>query len=424
MKLHDFCGLDFGTSNSTIGIFDGKQIQMVPLEDNKPTLRSAIFFDYDNHRVIFGQKGITDYLTGGHGRLMMSLKSILGSSLMKEKTYIDTRWVTYTDILEHLLRYIKTRAEALKGDEITHVVMGRPVRFHDTDDERDRLAEKTLEKVAHQIGFKSVYFQFEPIAAALAYEHTLQQEQIAFIVDLGGGTSDFSVIRLNPGFASQSSKRDRQQDVLSNQGIHIGGTDLDTRFSLKLVMPHLGLGGKMRGITNIIEIPSSFYHELTTWHTINGLYTHKTRRAIHDIAIYALEKEPIHRLLSVIEKQEGHRILNEVELAKCALSDDETAILNMDFIENNFIISTKKLEFEEVIRDKVEDLMQTIAGTVKASGLKPEAIDSIFFTGGTTQIPAIRNRIQQFFPSARVVKGDVFSSVGKGLILDAARRFS
>lgn len=420
MKLHDFCGLDFGTSNSTIGVYDGQQVKMVPLEADSPTLRSAIFFDYDTHLCVFGQKGITDYLSGGHGRLLMSLKSVLGSSLMSDKTYIDKRWVSYTGILEHLLRHIKKQAEACLGHSLSQVVLGRPVRFHDTDDQKDKLAQDTLEKVAREIGFKTVYFQFEPIAAALAYEQTLEQEQLAFIVDLGGGTSDFSAIRLGPNL----SHRERQQDVLANQGIHIGGTDFDRGFSLELVMPQLGLNGRMRGVSNLIDIPSSYYHDLTTWHTINSLYNYQTQQAIQSIAQHALDPKPVYRLLKVIEKQQGHRILNEVEQAKCQLSTVEQTHLDFHFIEENFTISTTKQQFETVIQDKAEQLLQTIASTLKDAGLQANAIDSLFFTGGTAQTPYIREKIQSYFAKAKLVQGDVFSSVGKGLILEAKRRFS
>lgn len=429
MSIHDFCGLDFGTSNSTIGIFDGQQIKMVPLEQGKPTLRSAIFFDYDNHRCIFGQQGISEYLAQGHGRLMMSLKSVLGSALMKEKTFIDKKWVSYTDILAHLLSHIKHQAEKVAGRDLTKVVLGRPVRFHDYDDTRDQLAQDTLEEVARRIGFETILFQFEPIAAALAYEQSIDKEQLALIVDLGGGTADFSVIRLEPQLknqmkTTQQQSRDRHQDVLANRGVHVGGTDLDTRFSVELVMPHMGFGGRMKGVSGTIEIPSSYYHDLTTWHTINGLYTHSTRRSLDEIYNHAVNPKPIRRLINVIEMQQGHKILNEIEQAKCFLSSADHTTLDFNFIEENFLIHALKTQFETAIQDKIEQLIQTLLETVQAANIKNTAIDSIFFTGGTTQIPIIRQRIKACFPKATFVQGDVFSSVGKGLILDAQQRFS
>ncbi len=435
MVLHNFCGLDFGTSNSTIGIFKNNRISMVPLEQGKPLIRSAVFFDYEQEKCLLGQEGITKFLTGTKGRLMMSLKSILGSTLMHEKTLIENRLVSYTDIIGYLIRHLKVQAEKMLGHEITDVVMGRPVRFHDYDDKKDKSAQITLEEVAKNQGFKNILFQYEPIAAALAYEATITKEQLALIVDLGGGTSDFSIIRLRSNhqhdtlFKKSTSKvkaqphKNRLEDVLSNKGIHIGGTDFDRLFSLKTIMHELGLGGKMQGISNQIQIPSSYYHDLTTWHTINSLYTYQTRRAVQNIRDFALEKRPIERLIHVIENQQGHNILNEIEQGKCQLSLNPNVNLDFSFIENNFRLSVKRKTFEDIIQSKVEQLIQKLLETVKEAQISSADIESIFFTGGSTQIPLIRKAIENLFPTSKIIQGDVFNSVGKGLAIDAQYRF-
>ncbi len=419
MAIHDYCGLDFGTSNSTIGVCAGNNITMVPLDKEKPIIRSAIFFDFEAGGCQFGQQGVTDYLSGVHGRLMMSLKSVLGSSLMDEETSIQHRRISYRDILGYFLQHIKQQAEKTLGHELTRIVLGRPVRFHDQDDVKDRLAQDTMEGIARKLGFKTVLFQYEPIAAALTYEQSITHEQLALIVDLGGGTSDFSVIRLRPGMENQ----DRLQDVLANNGIHIGGTDFDTELSLKAVMPQLGLGSEMRGMSGNIQVPNSFYYDLTTWHTINSLYTHRTRSELHTIENFALDPKRITRLLNVIEKQAGHKILNEVEQGKCLLSNAEQVNLDFHFIEKEFFLSIERKMFEDFIQNKVEKLVQVVLKTISDSGIKTVDIDSIFFTGGSTQIPMIRSAILEYFPNAEVVQGDVFSSVGKGLIIDAKRKF-
>jgi hypothetical chaperone protein len=418
VSTHDFCGLDFGTSNSTIGVFNNNQIYMVPLEGDNPTIRSSIFFDYEKDRHTFGTSGIHDYLSGTQGRLMMSLKSVLGSSIMQEATHIHNRMVPYADILGLLIHYIKTKAEATLGFELTGVVLGRPVRFHDWDDSKDRLAQDTLEGIARKQGFKTVLFQYEPIAAALTYEQTVQEEEIALIVDLGGGTSDFSVIRLNPA----RIKEDRTQDVLSNKGIHIGGTDFDTCFSLETIMPELGLGDRMQGISTSIPIPSSYYYDLTTWHTINSLYTHRTHLALEGIRKTAFNPEKVQRLINVIQNEQGHKVINEIEKGKCLLSDTSKITLDLKFMDPNFTLGIERQHFENTIQEKVIHLIQTITETLQDAQLKPSSINSIFFTGGSTQIPIIRNKIEHLFPTARFIRGDVFSSVGKGLILDAKRR--
>ncbi len=419
MAIHDYCGLDFGTSNSTIGVYTGNDITLVPFDKGKPIIRSAIFFDFEAGGCRFGQQGVTDYLSGVHGRLMLSLKSVLGSSLMDEKTSIQHRRISYRDILGYFLAHIKQQAEITLGHELTKIVLGRPVRFHDQDDEKDRLAQDTIESIARSLGFKTVLFQYEPIAAALTYEQTITREQLALIVDLGGGTSDFSVIRLRPGMEN----RDRLQDVLANNGIHIGGTDFDTELSLKAVMPELGLGTEMRGMSSNIHVPNSYYYDLTTWHTINSLYTHRTRSELHTIKNFALEPSRISRLIKVIEKQAGHKILNEVEQGKCALSNVEKCAFDLQFIEKELLLNIKRKIFEDFIQNKVEKLVQVVLKTISDAGIKSNDIDSIFFTGGSTQIPIIRKAILEGFPNAEIVQGDVFSSVGKGLIIDAKRKF-
>lgn len=450
MLINDFCGLDFGTSNSTIGIWDHstQKIKMVPLEQGKPILRSAIFFNFENQHCLLGQEGISEYLSGTPGRLMMALKTVLGSSLMEEKTYINSRFVAYTEILGYLIKHIKQQAEKYLGHELTRVVLGRPVRFHDHDDKKDKLAEETLKKVARQQGFKTIHFQYEPIAAALAYEQNIQCEELALIVDLGGGTSDFSVIRLLPKLKDQFNQinrinqvkkinrsvhlnpsnqsmphSDRSEDILANAGIHIGGTDFDRLLNLNTVMTEMGLGGQMRGMSGDIQVPNSFYHDLTSWHTINTLYNFQTRQALQTIRNDAYAKKPIEKLIKVIENQQGYHILNEVERGKCFLSEASKVELNLEFIENGFNVDVSRQQFENIIQTEVDRLQHTITEVIKSAGIQYDAIDSIFFTGGSTQIPVIRKMIANLMPKAKIVQGDVFESVGKGLIIDAVHKF-
>jgi len=218
-----YCGLDFGTSNSTIGAAKQNTCQLIPLENNKPTLRSAIFCDTEMKRWKFGQSGINHYLEGIPGRLMMALKTVLGSSLMTDKTVIFNEYIPYTEVLRHFIQHIKTTAEHAINAELTHVIMGRPVHFDDHDQVKDAQAQNTLAAIAKAVGFKEVHFQYEPIAAAITYEMAIQKEQLALIIDMGGGTSDFSVIRLYPG----EKTTERAKNVLANAGIHITGTDFD-----------------------------------------------------------------------------------------------------------------------------------------------------------------------------------------------------
>jgi len=418
--MNAFCGLDFGTSNSTVGIYQSDAFKLVPLENGKPIMRSAMFCDFELKKWIFGQSGINAYLESTPGRLMMSLKSVLGSSLMKEKTVIFDEYVPYTNVLAAFLANIKNAAENQIKNEITKVVIGRPVYFHDDDKIKDQMAQDTLESIAKDLGFKDIAFQYEPIGAALAYESTLQKEQLALIIDMGGGTSDFSVIRLNP----KNKAIDRSSDVLSNCGIHIAGTDFDKKLGLHSVMPLLGLGSQIKGSSSIIEFPSWYFHDLSTWHTLTGLYDGKTVSHIETLRSVALKKELISRLIHTLKKKAGHHILNSVEMAKQTLSSQFGVKIDLSYIENELVVFASQADFNAIISDQLEKIIERIKETVLISGVSYGDIDAIFYTGGTTKIPIVHEKISALFPNATVMMGDSFGSVGLGLTIDAKRRYA
>lgn len=411
------CGLDFGTSNSTIGIINDNKAELVPLDGVRAMMRSAIFCDMETKSWVFGQEGVDRYLEGTPGRLMMALKSVLGSPLMKDETLIFNEFISYSQILGHFIKSLKHKAEQHAGCELTQVVLGRPVHFHDTDREQDKKAQATLADVAREVGFKDIHFQFEPIAAAMTYEATLTREELALIVDMGGGTSDFTVIRLQPN----NPALDRQHDVLGNDGIHIAGTDFDQSLSLKTVMPLLGLGSLMRGSSSDITIPSSVYFDMTQWHLLNSLYSPLNIANLKKIHAASYEKLLVARLVRVMQQRNGHRLLHAVEHSKQQLSDHLTTNMNLDFIEDELAISVQQAELNASIHEQVDLITQKILQTVKDANTKPAAISAIFYTGGSSKIPMIQNTINTLFPEAKIIQGDAFGSVGMGLTLQAAK---
>lgn len=414
-----FCGLDFGTSNSTIGINEDNYIRLVPLEDNKPTLRSAIFSDLELKQLVYGQEGIDRYLEACPGRLMTALKTVLGSSLMDEKTVVFNKLTSYKDVLKCFLAHIKKTAEENTGQELTQVVMGRPVRFHDHDAHKDKTAQETLESIARDIGFRDVAFQYEPIAAAIAYEATIQKEHLALIVDIGGGTSDFTVIRLTPG----QHAYDRSQDVLANHGIHIAGTNFDQKFSLKTVMPQLGMGSFMQGSSSTIQVPSAYYYDLTTWHTLTNLYSAHSISSVRSILSVAFEKKLITRLINILTAKGGHHILVAVEKSKQALSQNLETFLDLEFIESGLSVAVQRSTFNEAISSHLKKIVNTVLETVSLAGVHEQKIDAIFYTGGSTKIPIIRELINLHFTNAKVIQGDAFGSVGLGLTIEAKKLY-
>jgi hypothetical chaperone protein len=252
------CGVDFGTSNSTVGWVDpvhpdkpGQPV-MLDLEEGKVTLPSVVFFNAEDDEVSFGRAALAAYLTGYEGRLMRSLKSLLGTSLIDGQTEVAGRALPFRLLLGQYIGELKRRAELSAGCEFQAAVFGRPVFFIDDNRAADRLAEDTLADVARAAGFKDVIFQFEPIAAAFDYESQIAREELVLIADIGGGTSDFSLVRLAP---ERIKRHERRDDILATAGVHIGGTDFDKYLSLSSVMPLLGYGSRLH---NDSEVPSSY----------------------------------------------------------------------------------------------------------------------------------------------------------------------
>src|SRR5439155_19016467 len=205
------CGLDFETSNTTVGTIERQVQVLAELEAGETTIPSAIFYEVDGD-VLIGRKAIAAYVDGAPGRLMRSLKSVLGTSLIDETTRLGRERTSFRDVIAYYLGAVKRRAEQTTGLELRDVVHGRPVHFVDNAPDSDRKAEETLRTIARGIGFDEVTFQFEPIAAALDYERQIASEEVALIADIGGGTSDFSIVRLGP---ERHGKADRAADILA-----------------------------------------------------------------------------------------------------------------------------------------------------------------------------------------------------------------
>src|SRR3984893_13683390 len=267
--LMSICGLDFGTSNTTLGTIGGREPILTALEAGQNTIPSAIFYEVDG-AVLIGRKAIAAYVEGAPGRLMRSLKSVLGTSLIDETTRLGRQRTSFRDVIAYYLGAVKRRAEQATGRELCDVVHGRPVHFVDNAPDADRQAGRNLREIAREIGFDNVTFQFEPIAAALDYERQISREAVALIADIGGGTSDFSIVRLSP---ERHRRTERKDDILANDGVRIGGTDFDRYLSLGVVMPLLGYRSAMKRAG--LDVPSGYFHDLATWANINRMYEPK-----------------------------------------------------------------------------------------------------------------------------------------------------
>jgi hypothetical chaperone protein len=412
------CGFDFGTTNSALSVPSANGVKLVPFENGKLTIPTALFFNFEDWTTQFGQQGINEYIDGYRGRLMRSLKSVLGSSLMNDTTQIGHMHFGFDEIVGLFISHIKNTAENEIKQNLRDVVVGRPIHFVDDDITADKKAESELRDIFVRQGFKNVSFEFEPIAAAKDYESTLSKEELVLIVDIGGGTSDFSLIRLSP---ESRNKDDRMQDILANSGIHIGGTNLDKKFSLASVMPEMGYRTQRLGG---LSLPETQYRTLSTWHEINSLYKRENKPRIRQLYNSAVRKDLVKRLVKTIDSERGHELANSIEQAKILLSSQLEIKLDLAYIEPNWQIKVLQAELMEILGEQINKIMTVAIETVtKGGGLNVTDIKKVFMTGGTTGLPAFKNHIQKSFPNASIIQGDRFSSVAKGLGISAIQRY-
>jgi hypothetical chaperone protein len=425
-----FCAIDFGTSNSAIGVPGaGGEMQLVELEPGERTMPTAVFYHADatpgsaSGLRSFGRAAIAAYVDGVDGRLMRSMKSLLGSKLLDQTTEVGGgRGVKYRDVVAGYLQHLKARAEIHVGQPIRRAMLGRPVFFVDDDPVRDAQAQAALEAAARSVGFAEVHFQFEPIAAALDYERGVGREEVVLVADIGGGTSDFSVVRVGP---RQREQLDRKADILANHGVHSAGTDFDRRVELRAILPELGFGalGPSRGDEPAREVPSSVYFDLATWHLINTVYTPQRVAELRAARRDHANARHHERLMTTLTQRLGHELAARAESAKIELAGAGHARIDLGHVEHRLAVSFSEAQMLESIRAETEKIVSAAQATVAQAGLAAQAVDTLYFTGGSTGLRALTEAIAARFPAARVVRGDRFASVATGLGLFARRWF-
>ncbi|MEJ7688147.1 MAG: Hsp70 family protein [Variovorax sp.] len=411
-----FIGIDFGTSNSAVACVAGDGLaHLLPLEGSATTIPTAVFFNTEDRSTHFGREAIALYLAGTEGRLMRSLKSLLGSSLMQDQTEIDNQRISFEDIIALFLAELSARARRQLGAEPARVVIGRPVNFVDDDPERDRQAEDTLRRAAQSAGLGEVDFQYEPIAAAFDYERRVHRESLVLIVDIGGGTSDFTVVRLGP---ERMAKAARSTDVLATTGVHIGGTDFDQRLSIECVMPHLGfrhIGPQGR------EVPSRTFFDLSSWHLINWLYAPKAIRQVQELRINYLDARLHDRLMDVLVDRHGHRIASEVEAAKIRASTTHADVaIDLSFAEPGLSAALASKDMAGHLAALLDGVVACARECAKRAGATGDKLDAIYLTGGSSALSPFQDALRRAFPDTEIIEGDLFGGVAAGLAYAAA----
>ncbi|HTP71566.1 MAG TPA: Hsp70 family protein [Burkholderiaceae bacterium] len=434
MTGRNHCAIDFGTSNSAVALPSRSGVELVPLEQSFTGMPTAVFYAVEGLAVhqppqrLYGRAAIAAYVEGGEGRLMRSMKSILGSDLVERSTEVGGgHSVRYLDVIGSYLRHLKASAEARAGSAIERVVLGRPVFFVDDDPARDAAAQGAMARVAREVGFTEVQFQYEPIAAALDHEQSVGREQTVLVADIGGGTSDFSVVRVGP---RQRTRLDRRGDILANHGVHVAGTDFDRRIELKCILPLAGYGslGKPRADGRADggaprEVPNGIYFDLATWHLINTCYTPARVLELRGMRDWYADERLHARLMTILQQRLGHALAARAEEAKIAVSSAPAAPIELSVVEPGLAVLLREPQAMESIAADRERIVAAARETLVQAGLRPAQLDAMYFTGGSTGLQPLVSAIAGVAPDARIVRGDRFASVATGLGVHARRLF-
>lgn len=410
-------GIDFGTTNSALSIYRNNRVEVVNVDEmnaGSALMRSVLYFTEDQE-VFAGQEAISSYVSeGAAGRFMQSIKTFLPNASF-ESTEVFGKKYGIEDLVAIILKKIKQRGEAHAGCEVDTVVLGRPVIFSE-DPAKDALAQKRLEQAARKAGFRNIFFQWEPVAAALSFEESLSagQEKVVFIGDFGGGTSDFTVIKVRGGDFARS---DRRSDVLSLGGVYTAGDKFDSQIMWERIAKYFGRGVRYKGMgkEELFDIPLSIIYTLCQWHRIPLLRTRKTREQIRLIKQAATDKAAIENLEHLISDNYGFFLFQSIEKAKCELSDQDLS--HVRFSERNLAIAEPitRREFEEINGENLGQIAGCVDEVVRKSGIPHHKIDTVFLTGGTSRIPVIRSLFAERFGAEKLEQKNAFTSVVHGL---------
>ncbi|HEY5903003.1 MAG TPA: Hsp70 family protein [Anaerolineales bacterium] len=454
--MDEIYGLDFGTSNSSIAVQQHGYVRALPVDPsaaNPAVVSSVLFIDQAGGSFIgseavrlfveknTGRKIVRKRVSSGKlidtvfgtemvqfeadvdlpGRFFQAIKSSLANELF-EGTDVFGSFRTIEELTAGILRQLKTRADGILGKDVEAVVMGRPVHFSD-DPKQDALAQARLEQAARLAGFKDIRFLYEPIGAALAYEEELRREETAFVFDFGGGTLDFSAIRLGP---ERIRRPDRLQDILAVGGLALGGNTFDEEIMESQLMKYFGAdysGATMTGVA--IHLPYWIQAQLRSWYTIPLLNERDTLRFINELKHAATRgKGSLQALLTLVEKNYGWSLFEEIERAKIALSSEHQADITFhrEDIEIDEFLTRRR--FESIIAGHLHSISEGIDETLQLAGLAPGDVDVVIRTGGSSLIPAVQGLLETKFGADKVNRQDVFTSVVKGLALAGASKFN
>lgn len=404
-------GIDFGTSNTAAGVMAGNQPFLIPVEPGQTTLPTSVFFDYDRKTTLFGSTANAALIDGREGRFMRALKSVLGTPLMHERRQIAREKMTLIEVVARFLSTVKERGEAATGMTFDTALSGRPVRFHSSDMARNERAEDDLRLAYMTAGFKDVDFMYEPEAAALT-SGPMPAGALGLIVDIGGGTSDFSLFE----------RIGDKTKIIASHGVRIGGTDFDRALSLAHVMPLLGKGHLIKNEIGpgTTTAPNALFNDLATWEKIAFLYTPETLRLAQRFRKLGVEPIPFSRLTDVIEMETGHDIAFAVEAGKIAANTRDAGI-DLGVVEKGLRPGLSQSDMAAALNQYAVGIGTCARETLAMADVSPDRINRIVFVGGSSLMGLVSDTMADMFPTADQERTAAFTAVADGLAIAASR---
>jgi len=426
----DAVGIDFGTTNSSVALVTpDAQVRFATFPFGGADLlsfRSVLYFEASlssngikRTHSLSGPAAIERYLDADEkGRLIQSLKSHLASRMLTGTEVFGRRHLL-EEMISRLLSDLRKDAERQFERPIRSAMVGRPVRFVGSETtEDDDFAVSRLRKAFALAGFEKVEFEMEPVAAAYSYESTLDHDELILIGDFGGGTSDFSLLRVGPSVRRRGRT---PEDLLGNSGVGLAGDSFDARIVRKLVSPALGSDSEARSFNKILPaVPAWIYANLERWHYLSFLRTNNVREILKSARARALEPEKIEALIAVIDEDLGYQLHQAVQQVKFELSQKHNAEFRFSNASMDLRIPIARSDLELWIQDDLRAIERCIDSLLESAGVHPHEVDRVFLTGGTSFVPAVRHIFTARFGEERIRGGNEFTSVAHGLAMRAA----
>ncbi len=403
--------IDFGTSNTAAACCLDGDVRHIQLETNQATIPTAVFFPQSVAKMEIGTRANSALIQGEEGRYMRALKSVLGTSLMPEQRLLGRKRLDFYDVISAFLRDIKQRSEAATGLTFDAVLSGRPVRFHSIDEDRNAQAEKDLLECYRRAGFSDIQFCPEPEAAAYSLGGKLAPNRVGLVVDIGGGTSDFTVF-----------KSGSPLEVIASYGVRIGGTDFDRILNFTQVMPHFGRGHSVQSAMggNVLSAPNHIFHDLSRWEKIPFFYDPASLKFAKELLRDSIDKTPFTRLVELIEYQYGHDLAFSVEAAKIKSNATRGRFdAQLDFLSDPIAVEISYKQMMQDISALQEDLMTAMRDTVAKADLDVRDIQDIVLVGGSSLMGFVVEAINQVFDKPEIHQDTIFTAIVDGLAIQS-----